>query len=293
MAATRPVEYASWSSTIMSDLGCRLSMMYLASCGPCTLSLDTTRKNVGYLPVVRSAAVADPVMNGMPARAISGPTAATSWLPAGPTTARTFEFEVSCWVTVVAWAGLSWVSPWTIEIFVLLARLSRRTASCAKCSCSWPRNATGPVSGPSMPTEATHGLVAPLALEPPPLLLLLLAQPATASAPAAAAATITLVFIWVRPLWRSKVLLIKPLRCLPGQGKGFEVWLAVVIRSKSGVYQCRSGEEPADDRNTEFEPRRRLGTAALLFAARLRVPRRPRRDPGARRGRRGDRPGAA
>src|SRR5581483_424967 len=27
MAATSPVEYASWSSTIMSDLGCRLSMM--------------------------------------------------------------------------------------------------------------------------------------------------------------------------------------------------------------------------------------------------------------------------
>src|SRR5690242_14158325 len=232
-------------------------------------------------------------MNASPARAISGPTASTSWLPAGPTTATIFEFEVNCWVTVVAWAGLSWVSPWTIVIFVWLARLSRRTASCAKCSCSCPSTATGPVSGPSMPVEATQDLVVPPALVPPVLLVLLLAQPATASAPAAAAATITLVFIWVRPPWRSKVLLIKPLRCLPGQGKGFEVWLAVVIRSKSGVYQCRSGEEPADDRNTEPEPRRRLGTAALLLAAGLRVPRLPRRDPGARRGRRGVRPGAA
>jgi hypothetical protein len=42
-----------------------------------------------------------------------------------------------------------------------------------------------------MPTEATHDLVAPLAVE----LLLLLPQPATASAPTAAAATITLDFM--------------------------------------------------------------------------------------------------
>jgi hypothetical protein len=45
-----------------------------------------------------------------------------------------------------------------------------------------------------MPTEATHDLVVPLALEPPPLLLLL-PQPATASAPTAAAATMTLDFM--------------------------------------------------------------------------------------------------
>jgi hypothetical protein len=46
-----------------------------------------------------------------------------------------------------------------------------------------------------MPTEATQGLVAPLAAVEPPLLVLLLAQPATASAPAAAAATIKLDFM--------------------------------------------------------------------------------------------------
>src|SRR5438045_7819445 len=124
-------------------------------------------------------------MNAIPALAIRGPTACTSWLPAGPTTATIFEFEVNCWVTVVACAGFSWVSPWVIEIFVLLARLSLATASCAKCSCSWPRNATGPVSGPSMPIVATHDLVAvPLEL----LLLPPLLQPATTSAPSAAAA---------------------------------------------------------------------------------------------------------
>src|SRR6185437_10603972 len=55
MAATRPVEYDSWSSTIIRALGCRLSTMEWASCGPCTPSLVTTRKNVGYFPVVRVA----------------------------------------------------------------------------------------------------------------------------------------------------------------------------------------------------------------------------------------------
>ena len=47
-------------------------------------------------------AVADPEMNAIPALANSGPTASTSWLPAGPTTATIFEFDVNCWVTVVA-----------------------------------------------------------------------------------------------------------------------------------------------------------------------------------------------
>ena len=153
---------------------------------------------MGYFPVVRSAAVADPVMNGSPARAISGPTASTSWLPAGPTTATIFEFEVSCWVTVVAWAGFSWVSPCTIEIFVLLAALSWLTASCAKCSCSCPSVATGPVSGPSMPIEATQALVVavpPLALLLPPPLL---PHAATARAPSAVAA-ITIVPFMERP----------------------------------------------------------------------------------------------
>ena len=59
------------------------------------------------MPVVSAAAVADPEMNAIPALANSGPTASTSWLPAGPTTATIFEFEVNCWVTVVAWAGFS------------------------------------------------------------------------------------------------------------------------------------------------------------------------------------------
>src|SRR6185437_5945027 len=76
-------------------------------------------------------------------------------------------------------------------IFVLLARLSVATASWAKCSCSVPSGATGPVIGPSNPTDATHDLVlAAPPVDPPPaaLLLLLLLQPATASEPTAAMA---------------------------------------------------------------------------------------------------------
>ena len=43
---------------------------------------------------------------------------------------------MNCWVTVVAWAGISCVSPWTIVMLVPFAWLSIDTASCAKCSCS-------------------------------------------------------------------------------------------------------------------------------------------------------------
>jgi hypothetical protein len=45
--SARPVEYASWSSTIMTLdplLAPSFSCMYLASVGPCTPSFGTTRK---------------------------------------------------------------------------------------------------------------------------------------------------------------------------------------------------------------------------------------------------------
>ena len=67
---------------------------------------------MGFLPlVVRAELVADPVMNASPARPNSGPTASTSWLPAGPMTPTILLLETNCWVTVVAWAGWSCVSP--------------------------------------------------------------------------------------------------------------------------------------------------------------------------------------
>src|SRR5215469_14383836 len=155
---------------------------------PCTWSLETTRKNVGYLPCVSVTFVAEPEMNARPALAISGPTASTSWLPAGPTTATIFEFDVSCWVTVVACAGLSWVSPWTSVILVLLAALSIDSASSAKCNCSWPSTATGPVSGPSMPIDVAHVEVAAFVPDPE------LPHPASTSAPSDVAAMIPCAF---------------------------------------------------------------------------------------------------
>src|SRR5271170_4420146 len=77
------------------------------------------------------------------------------------------------------------------------------TASSAKCSCSVPSGATGPVIVPSNPVDATHALV--LALDPPPaaaalleLLLPLLLQPATTSEPTAAATRTRRPFIGLR-----------------------------------------------------------------------------------------------
>src|ERR1700722_4463225 len=113
------------------------------------------------------------------------------------------EFEMNCWVTVVACAGCSCVSPCTSVILVLLAALSIDTASSAKCNCSVPSGATGPVIGPSNPIAAVHDLVLAL-LGPPPapplleLLRLLLLQPATTSEPTAAATRTRRPFIGIR-----------------------------------------------------------------------------------------------
>jgi hypothetical protein len=73
-------------------------------------------------------------------------------------------------------------------IFVLLAWLSIETASFAKCSCSWQRTATGPVSGPSIPIAGVHDLTGLGLL--PLLVGALLPQPVTTTAPSAAAAMI-------------------------------------------------------------------------------------------------------
>ena len=109
---------------------------------------------------------------------------------------------MNCWVTVVAWAGISWVSPCTSVMFVPLALLSSWTASLANASCSWPSTATWPVSGASMPMEAEQLLEL---LLPPPLaacfelllllLLLLLPQPAATSAVSARTSKLMRTFI--------------------------------------------------------------------------------------------------
>src|ERR1700722_13253036 len=113
------------------------------------------------------------------------------------------------WVLVVAIDGVNWVSSCAIVTWIPSDLLSLATASCAKCSCSRPTSATGPVNGPSIAIEALQGFVdAALALERelgrPPLaalalalllLLLLLPQPVAISAVSATATRIRRTFI--------------------------------------------------------------------------------------------------
>ena len=72
--------------------------------------VGTTRKNVLFVPLLVSAgSVADPDTAANPAVASKGPTASTSWLPDGPTTATAGEAMIDC-VFVVAIDGVSCVS---------------------------------------------------------------------------------------------------------------------------------------------------------------------------------------
>src|ERR1700722_10655916 len=91
---------------------------------------------------------------------------------------------------------------------VPFALLSSCTASCAKCSCSRPTWATGPVNGPSIamvalqPPLALELDAAATALELPLellLLLLLLPQPAAISAVSATPARVRRTFIGFTP----------------------------------------------------------------------------------------------
>src|ERR1700760_992016 len=167
-------------------------------------SLGTTRRNVGLCPsVVSAGSVAEPEMNASPARPNSGPTASTSWLPAGPTAATALVAMID-WVFCVATDGVSCVSSWARVTSVPFALLSSATANCAKCNCSRPTCATGPVNGPSIAIVALQLLPEPeldaeaAALEPPPqleLLLLLLPHPAATSAVSATAASVSRTFI--------------------------------------------------------------------------------------------------
>src|SRR4051812_25883804 len=130
---------------------CSLLTMKRASERPCAASLPTTRENVGYLPWVNVMFVADEVMYGRPFRLKSGPTAMTSCEPAGPTVTSSDLFAANFVPTVSASFGLSWVSPCRIVKCVPFAALKLSTAYFAHVPCSWPRNATGPVSGPMNP----------------------------------------------------------------------------------------------------------------------------------------------
>ena len=89
--------------------------MYFAVVGAWTLSFGTTRKKFGIEPFVSDVRVAEPEMNGSRCAFLKiGATASTSWLPAGPTTARTFAFA---WSFVADGRGLR-----RVELRVVLDR---------------------------------------------------------------------------------------------------------------------------------------------------------------------------
>src|SRR5579862_7541254 len=90
-------------------------------------------------------------MNPSPAFLKTGVTARTSWLPAGPTTPRIFEFDANCWLTVDASAGFSCVSPWKTWIFGELVLFHRAAMYCAQWSWSAPIEAAAPVIGAMTP----------------------------------------------------------------------------------------------------------------------------------------------
>ena len=69
-------------------------------------------------------------------------------------------FETNCRPTVRASDADSCVSPWTILKFVLNCLLYCDAANFDQESCSCPRNAAGPVSGPAKPSDAVLQLTA-------------------------------------------------------------------------------------------------------------------------------------
>ena len=95
--------------------------------------------------------VADPDMKASPPFFRIGADAVTSWLPAGPITPRMLEFDAIDCETTDAFAGSSWVSPWTIVIWSLCVLFHVLAKNCAQWSWSSPIDATGPVNGPIMP----------------------------------------------------------------------------------------------------------------------------------------------
>src|SRR5687767_5634837 len=106
------------------------------------------------------------------------------------------EFETNCRPTVRASAAESCVSPWTILKFVLNCLLYCDAANLDQESCSCPRNAAGPVSGPAKPSEGPLQLIASSAVGPVPASGFAIAAVATAAAASTTSAkTVAAFFI--------------------------------------------------------------------------------------------------
>ena len=89
----------------------------------------------------------------MPAVASSGPTASTSWLPDGPTSATAFDEMIAC-VFVVASDGSGCVSSWAIVTWMPSDLLSLATAALATAAARGQLRDAGPVNGASIAIDA-------------------------------------------------------------------------------------------------------------------------------------------
>ena len=170
--------------------------------GAWTKSFGTTRKNVGNLPpVVRSVRVAEPDTDARLATLKSPALEITPWLVEAPITPAMAEFETNCRPTVRASEAESCVSPWTILKFVSNCLLYCDAANFDQESCSCPRNAAGPVSGPAKPSDAPLQSIAPSAVGPVPASGFAIAAAATAAAATATSAkTVAAFFIESLPV---------------------------------------------------------------------------------------------
>src|ERR671923_1891739 len=131
-----------------------------ATRSPCWPSFGTVRKKkpLGVsrgLPGferVRATRVAEPVTAPRPPFLYTVIVSWTSWLPAGPVTARIFLFDANACATARASDVFgSCVSPRTSRIFFLCVRFQIFAANFAQRPCCWPIDAAGPVAGNATP----------------------------------------------------------------------------------------------------------------------------------------------
>ena len=130
--------------------------MYATARAACWSSFGTVRKkNPRRVPdVVSLVAVAVPEMFATPPLRNGAVETSTSWLPAGPTTARTcwFDARFSATRTACAVSG-SCVSPRTSRMSSLCARFQRVSANLPHLCICCPSGPAGPVTGAANPTD--------------------------------------------------------------------------------------------------------------------------------------------
>ena len=107
-------------------------------------------------PSVSETRVAEPEIQARPPPLYAAVDATTSWLPAGPTTARTFEFDLNDCATLTANARVDAelrvaLHDLDLRVFLCLLCSSASTKNCAQRSCCWPIEAAGPVIGAATP----------------------------------------------------------------------------------------------------------------------------------------------